>query len=91
MLCTTKEFFSKLNMMKRTVILQNDWKYASLVAQMVKNLPAMWRPGSIPGSGRSPAGGHGNPLQYSYLQNSMDRVWHATVHGVSKSCTGLSD
>ena len=40
---------------------------------------------SIPGSGRSPAGGHGNPLQYSCLENSMDRGdCHATVHGVRK-------
>ena len=42
--------------------------------------------GSIPGSGRSPGVGNGNPLQYSCLENSMDRVvWRATVHGVSKS------
>ena len=41
---------------------------------------------SIPGSGRSPGGGHGNPLQYSRLENSMDRgAWRATVHGVAKS------
>ena len=40
--------------------------------------------GSIPGSGRSPRGGNGNPLQYSYLGNPMDRrAWWATVHGVS--------
>ena len=41
--------------------------------------------GSIPGSERSPGGGHGNPLQYSCLENLMDRgAWWATVHGVSK-------
>ena len=41
--------------------------------------------GSIPGSGRSPGGGHGNPLQYSCLDNFMDRgAWWATVHGVEK-------
>ena len=41
--------------------------------------------GSIPGSGRSPGGGHGNPLQCSYLENPMDRgAWQATVHGVTK-------
>ena len=40
----------------------------------------------IPGSGRSPGGGHGNPLQYSCLDNPMERVaWWATVHGVTKS------
>ena len=48
--------------------------------------------GSIPGSGRSPRGGYGNPLQYSYLGNIMDReAWWATVHGVAKSWTQLSD
>ena len=41
--------------------------------------------GSIPGSGRSPGEGNSNPLQYSYLENPMDRgAWRATVHGVSK-------
>ena len=44
--------------------------------------------GLIPGSGRSPGGGHGNPLQYFCLENSMDRgAWRATVHGVTKSQT----
>ena len=45
----------------------------------------------IPGSGRSPGGGHGYPLQYSCLENPMDRAaWWATVHGVKKSRTQLS-
>jgi len=49
-------------------------------------------PVSIPGSGRSPGGGNGNPLQYSCLENSMDGgAWWATVHGVAKSWTWLSD
>ena len=49
-------------------------------------------PGSIPGWGRSPQEGNGNPLQYSCLKNSMDRgTWWATVHGVIKSRTRLSD
>ena len=44
--------------------------------------------GSIPGSGRSPGEGNGNPLQYSCLENPMDRgAWWATVHGVAKSQT----
>ena len=48
--------------------------------------------GSIPGSGRSPGGGHGNLLQYSCLENPMDRgVWKATDHGFAKSQTQLSD
>ena len=48
--------------------------------------------GSIPGSGRSPGEGNGNPLQYSCLKNSMDRgVWWVTVQGVTKSQIQLSD
>ena len=46
--------------------------------------------GSIPGSGRSRGGGHGNPLQYSCLENPMDRgAWWATVHRVEKNRTRL--
>ena len=48
--------------------------------------------GSIPGSGRSPGEGNGNPLQYSCLGNPMDGgAWWATVHGVAKSRTRLSE
>ena len=48
--------------------------------------------GSILGLGRSPGGRHGNPLQYSCLENPMDRgAWWATVHGVTNSQTRLSD
>jgi len=47
---------------------------------------------SIPVSGKSSEKGNGNPLQYSCLENSMDRgAWQATVHGVAKSWTQLSD
>ena len=61
---------------------------------MVKNPPAnagdIRDVGSIPESGRSPEGGHGNPLQYSCLENPMDRgTWWATVHRVTKSQTQL--
>ena len=61
---------------------------------MVKNQPANARHvrdmSSIPGSGRSPAGGHGNLLQYSCLENPMDRgVWWATVQGITQSWTRL--
>ena len=43
-------------------------------------------PGLIPGLGRSPGEGHGNPLQYSWLENSMDKgAWWAIVHGIAKS------
>ena len=60
--------------------------WASLVAQMVKTACNVGDPHSIPGSGRSPGEGNCNTLQYSYLENSMDRgdLW-ATVHGVTKS------
>ena len=48
--------------------------------------------GSIPGLGRPPGEGNGNPLQYSCLENPMDRgAWWATVHGVTKSWTQPSD
>ena len=51
-----------------------------------------WDPGSIPGSGRSPGGGNGNPLQYSCMENSIDRgAWQAAVHGVAKSRTWMSN
>ena len=58
----------------------------------VKNPPTNARDlGSIPGSGRCPGGGKGNPLQYSCLGNSIDRgAWWAKVHGVTKSLTQLS-
>ena len=53
----------------------------------VKNLPAMQET-SIPGMGRSAGGRNGNPLQYSCLENPMDRgFWWATGHGVTKSDT----
>ena len=61
-----------------------------LSGSVVKNLPVNAGDtedmGSIPGLGRSPGGGNGNPLQYSHLENPMDRAWQATtVHGVAKS------
>ena len=65
--------------------------WASLVAQMVKNPPAMLETWVlIPGLGRSHGGGLGNPLQCSCLENPTDRgAWQATVHGVAKSQTQL--
>ena len=59
---------------------------ASLVVQMVENLPAYAGDlGSISGSGRSPEEWNGNPFQYSCLENPMDRgAWWATVHGVAE-------
>ena len=62
------------------------------MALVVKSLPAkagdFRDAGSVPGSGRSLGGGHGNPFQYSYQKNPVDRVtWWATAHRVAKSCT----
>ena len=72
----------------------NMW--ISQVVQLVKNLPANTGDardvGLISGLGRFPGIGNGNPLQYSCLENSMDReLWQATVHEVTKSRTRLSD
>ena len=66
--------------------------WASQVALVVKNPPAnagdIRDAGSIPGSGRSPGGGHGKPLQYSYLGNPKDGgAWWAIVHSVTQSWT----
>ena len=65
--------------------------WASQVALVVKNPPAntgdVGDMGSIPGSGRSPGGGHGNPLQYSCLENPMDKgAWWATVYSKESTC-----
>ena len=67
-------------------------QYHSQVALVVNNLPAdagdLKDVGSVPGSGRSPGEGNGYPLQYSCLENPMDRgAWWARVHGVAKSWT----
>ena len=61
---------------------------------VVKNPPAnagdIRDAGSVPGSGRSPGGGHGNPVQYSCLENPVDRgVWQVIVHSVAQSQTQL--
>ena len=62
-------------------------------SSVVKNLPVnAGDSGLIPGLGRSPGEGNGNPLQYFCLGNPMDRgAWQSAVHGVSKSRTRLSD
>ena len=64
-----------------------------VMVQTVKNPPAnSGDPGSGPGLGRPPGEGNGYPLQYSCLENPMDReAWWATVHRAAKSQTGLSD
>ena len=68
--------------------------WASQAALVAKNPPAnagdVRDVGLLPGLGRVPGGGHGNPLQYSCLENPMDRgAWRSTVHGVTKSWTRL--
>ena len=65
---------------------------SSQLTLVVKNLPVnagdLRDMGSIPGLGRSSGGGHGNPIQYSCLENPMDRgAWQATLNGVTKSQT----
>ena len=55
------------------------------MAQIAKNLSAIQDLGLVPGSGRYPREGNDNPLQYYYLENSMDRGgWQPTVHGIAK-------
>ena len=76
------------------ILIQQYW--ASQVVLVVRNPRAnagdIRDVGSIPGSGRSSGGGHGNTLQYTCLENSMDRgPWQATVHRVAKNRTQLSD
>ena len=81
------------------------WNWLTLLQVILFEKEARWRSakesacnegnmrnvGSIPGLGRSPGGGNGNPLQYSCLGSSMDRgAWQPTVHGVVKSWTQLS-
>ena len=80
--------------------MKNPWLLSywasQVVVVVVKNLPAnagdIRDASSIPGLGRSHRGGHGNALQYSCLENRMDRGgWQATVHGVTKRRTQLKD
>ena len=78
-----------------SVYLYVKWGYGAMpsrVILVVKNLLAnegdVRDMGSIPGSGRSPGGGHGHLLQHSYLENPLDSgAWWATVHRVEKSQT----
>ena len=70
--------------------------WTSQLALVIKNLPANSGDardlGLIPGLGRSPGEGNGDPLQYFCLENPMDReIWQATVHGVAKSQIQLSN
>ena len=69
--------------LKRTLYLKLGFPGGSVVKNLSANTgDASW----IPGSGRSPGGGNGNPLQYSSLGNSIDReAWQATIHGITES------
>ena len=85
-----QQILNKLMFLKKS----HDQGRASQVFLMVKNLPAsagdIRDTGSIPGSGRSPGGRHVSPLQYSCLENPMDRgAPQTTVHGIAKSWTRL--
>ena len=83
--------------MKKSIYSKTDYinvdSWASLGSGGIKNLFANAGDlGSIPGLGRSPGEGKGYPLQYSCLENSVDRgAWQAVVHGVAKSRTQLSE
>ena len=88
------KLFGQPNSLKAAIdnMHMNGW--TSQVALVIKNPPAnpgdVTDVGSIPGSGRSPRGGHSNPLQCSFLENPMDRgAWQATVHKVVKSWARL--
>ena len=87
------ELICDYNKMQTTRIIY--WQQASLVVQWAKNPTAMWEtafnagdPSLIPGSGRSPGEGIGNPLQYTCLGNPMGRgTWQGTAHGSQESDT----
>ena len=86
------DFFSKCKVLFMNIWLSPIIEWASHVVLVVKNPPA--NAGDIRDAclisalGRSPGGGHSNPLQYSCLENPMDRgPWWSTVHGVAKSWT----
>ena len=83
-----------LNLQTVEILQSYEETWAFQVALVVKNLPDnagdTGDMDSIPGSGRSPGGGHGNPLQYFCLENPLNRgAWWATVHRVAKSQTQL--
>ena len=76
-----------MDLLKYNILDQLYFSWALLVAQTIKNLPAVRETlGSIPGSGGSLGEENDYPLQYSYLENFIDRgAWQATVHGVTES------
>ena len=71
-----------------TTVIYSVLSNGLLMAQQVKNPPANTETGLLPELGKSPGGGDGYPLQYSCLENPMDRgAWWATVHGITKNRT----
>ena len=77
--------------LKYWILLHLDFPGGSAVKNLPANAGDTEDTGSVPGLGRSPGGGNGNPLQYSCLENPMDRGdWQSTVHRVSKRWTQLS-
>ena len=87
-------FVSQESQKQRRKLRGGHWKYPKKLAENILNfaedIDSRIKGIPIPGSGRSPGGGHGNPRQCSCLENPMDRgAWQATVHGVTKSQTWL--
>ncbi|XDA83486.1 hypothetical protein R6Z07M_013330 [Ovis aries] len=93
-------FYTKYNLRNKNVLAVMNYYHLIFTLGLPKWLNSKESPpsnaghvrnsGSTPGSGRSPGEGNGTPLQYSSLENPR-RVWWATVHGVTKSRTRLSD
>ena len=76
----------------KLIFLGGGWGGGALVAQTVESACSAGDLGLMPGLGRFPGDGNGNPLQYSCLENPMDGgAWQATVHGVAKNRTRLSN
>ena len=90
---STGELLNKMTWQEPNYVIDVYPNLASLVAQKVKNLPEMWEMQIRSLDWEDPPGErNGNPLQHSCLENSKDRgSWWATVHGVAKSRTWLSD
>ena len=97
MYCTTanQDVTVSMNWIKNTYDLSVLYFWSSQVVLVIKDpttasVGDIKDVGSIPGSGRSPGEGHGNPLQYSCLENSTDRgAWQDTIHGITQSQTQL--
>ena len=95
-MCWKWHLGTSFEFLKTDILYRFTLSWASQVALVVRNLPAhagdTRHAGLIPGWRRSPGGRHSNPLQYSYLNNPKDRgAWQATVHGIAKSQTWLSN